>query len=375
MQPEKERGYSAYIFAKDVPSDYCVIDQENLYKIQRLYMNVGGLLLIIAIMIGAPMILVAVYDNLRMKLERDEAKESTNVLSFFWSFVLVSALADMIILVLDVLTITYNIKLYPSHPNGQGFHDIYIYFILFFVLLFVMIVGDSISMSFALRYIKPSKDFPAPKLLEFIKKLLSIICVICQKQENHGTPQQEQSSHERTPLIEHKKDLCRWCQQCYDRICLTLLGSIVVTLFFQLICFHSLYIVLGVMSTPIETLSITAFYIAYFFCFVAFLAIILKSSNKSEFYESFKWINLLKFIFLLVAAIFFVTSAVFFILYFHHYVIMVQNYSNDGGFTAIIGSILPSALVTFGGYCATKLIRCTTSHSPPTGGPALQQNA
>ena len=70
MKLGKEKGYSAYIFSNDTASDYCVIDNENLYEKQRLYMNLGGMCLVVAIMIGTPVLLVGVYDNLRKKLEQ-----------------------------------------------------------------------------------------------------------------------------------------------------------------------------------------------------------------------------------------------------------------------------------------------------------------
>lgn len=85
MQLDREKGSSAYVFSQK-SSDYCVIGQEDQYAIQRIYLNVGAILLIFAIMFAAPLTLVVVYDDFHEKVEG-------NMLFFIWSLVLVSAFA------------------------------------------------------------------------------------------------------------------------------------------------------------------------------------------------------------------------------------------------------------------------------------------
>ena len=168
-------------------------------------------------------------------------------------------------------------------------------------------------------------------------------------------------------------------RSCCSECLVFLFGTFSLSLFLQLVCFHSMYIILGALRTPIETISITTFYIADFFCFVAFFAIVLKSTNNPEYYKlkdcKSLFVNCLKCICTLIAAVLFIAAAILFILYFQNYVIMVQQYSNDGGFLAIIGSILPFALVSFGGYCATRLIGCIKDPAPveATGNPAAPE--
>ena len=379
MKLGKEKGYSAYIFSNDTASDYCVIDNENLYEKQRLYMNLGGMCLVVAIMIGAPVLLVGVYDNLRKKLEQKNNNPSpssspeNNKLFFFWSFTFVSTIVNVLILYLDISTIVANINLYPSNPNESGFYDIYIYIILSATLLVATMIGDFIGVIIAVVKVNPSGEnkFPVPALFQFVRKLLT-----CGKECGPG--QRQGDGYEPIPGSEGNcwskvKRSC--CSECL----VFLFGSVSLTLFFQLVCFHSMYIILGALSTPIETISITTFYIADFFCFVAFFAIVLKSTNNPEYYKlkdcKSLIANFFKCICPLIAAVFFVAAAILFILYFQNYVIMVQQYSNNGGYLAIIGSILPSALVSFSGYCATKLIGCTKDPAPveATGNPAAPE--
>ena len=49
--------------------------------------------------------------------------------------------------------------------------------------------------------------------------------------------------------------------------------------------FHALYMLLGAISTPVETLSITTLYTACYFCLIALIAIVLKITNNPDYYE------------------------------------------------------------------------------------------
>ena len=322
MELGKEKGYSAYIFSADTASDYCVIDNENLYATQRLYMNLGGMILVVAIMIAAPVLLVGVYDNLRNKLEQKNNPSPSsifekNMLFFFWSFAFVSFIVDGIILAFDIKTIIENIKLYPSNPNGLGFHDIFIYIIAFSAILGATIIGDFICVVIAVVIVNRPGDnkFPVPALFESIRKLLTYCCRCCCCYYCHKKPADGYQQ------IDGPKSCCSECL-------VFLFGSFSLTLFFQLVCFHSMYIILGALSTPIETLSIITFYIAYFFCFVAFFAIVLKSTNNPAYFEHQSFFeNCLKWICPLIAAFFFTAAAILFILFFQNYVVMIQQYS------------------------------------------------
>ncbi len=396
---DKEKGFSVYFFEDDNPSDFCIIDQESDYSKQRLYMNVGAVILVIAVMLATPVTLVGVYDTFHKKVEG-------NKMYFVWSIVTVSSVATGLMIVIDVKTVLINITLYPKNKADPGYHDIYIYFILSSAALGVIVLGDTIVTIVALVYVKPVGDrkFPIPELFKFIKFLLSC-CGCCRSCEGRGRAQADRRPENQPLLVEEGGNQenavqggevavvqgnagaqrLRVQQLCCSECLVLLLGSVFFTLFLQLTSFHSVYILLGTIGTPVQTLSITSFYIATYFCLVAFIAVVLKSTDKQEYYslKDFKLSNLIKCLVILTSAGLFITCAVFFVIYFYNYTVMVQGYHNSGGIFGIVGSLLPSLLVVFGGWCGTKLIKCikppnnepqTTIRSTSTPPPATPPN-
>lgn len=232
----KEKGYSAYVFSTDAPSDYCVIDQEEAYAKLRLYANVGSMILSITIMIASPLTLVAVYDFACKNLKG-------NSIFIAWSLMFVSGIAACLMFVYDGFTIGYNIILYPSSPKGVGFHDIFIYFIVFAVFLGVLLLGDLFLMICALMYLQPSQHqrFPTPELFKFFKTIFSKICFCCRPQAEADLQQGWRKK---------LRESC--CSECL----VLLFGMVYFTLFMELASFHLLYMLLGAISTPVETLSI-----------------------------------------------------------------------------------------------------------------------
>jgi hypothetical protein len=144
-----------------------------------------------------------------------------------------------------------------------------------------------------------------------------------------------------------------WCENL-----VLLFGCASFTLFLQLVSFHSFYIILGILSTPVETLSITMFYFASFFCLVAFVAIALKFSNNPIHYRGLKCFSITKFAAFLLAAGLFIGCVSLFSYFFYNYVITVQSYRNSDGILTVVGGAFPSVLITLGGFAGTKLINC-----------------
>lgn len=361
MPLNDERGFSVYYFARDNPSDYCVIGQEDIYSQQRLYMNLGAIFLLFAVMFVTPVFLVTVYDNFR-----DKVKEDQNVLSFVWSVVIVSAISAFIMIGYDIGTIVINTKLYPSKADHIGFHDIFLYFVIFSVVLGSLIIGDVVCIAVGLVYIKPSGDraFPIPELLKFLKGLPCLCFKCCTRAREEGEPpaapaQQPPAVAPHAPPQDPQAPEGRiWKRLCCSECILLLLGGVSFTLFLQFSTYHLVYILLGVMSTPVETLSITAFYVASYFFLVAFIAIFLKSTDNKNLYDPCSCTNFLKFLVPLVAGGLFIACSVPFMMYFFNYITMVQTSRNNGGFVAVLGSILPSVLVSAGGWFGTRIIDC-----------------
>ena len=111
MRQDREKGFSVYFFANK-SSDYCILNQEDLYSNQRHYMNIGSILLTFAIMLAIPLVLVAVYERFCEKMT-----DSQNMRSIVWSIMFVSAVCAGIMFIYDVLTVILDIRFYPSEAG------------------------------------------------------------------------------------------------------------------------------------------------------------------------------------------------------------------------------------------------------------------
>ena len=133
-------------------------------------------------------------------------------------------------------------------------------------------------------------------------------------------------------------------------------------LFLQLMSFHSVYIVLGTIATPVETLSLTTFYIALFFNLVAFIAVFLKATDDIDYNQKCGWKELIcitmKCLLPLLAVGLFAVCAFFFVIYFSNYLTVIQGSNNSVGILSVLGSILPSALIGLAGFCGTRIMNC-----------------
>ena len=133
-------------------------------------------------------------------------------------------------------------------------------------------------------------------------------------------------------------------------------------LFLQLMSFHSVYIVLGTIATPVKTLSLTTFYIALFFSLVAFVAVFLKATDDIDYNQRCerkeKVCILMKCLLPLFAVGLFAVCAFFFVRYFSNYLTVIQGSNNSVGILSVLGSILPSALIGLAGFCGTRIMNC-----------------
>ena len=416
MQLDTEKGYSVYYFG-DKESDYCVIDQDDEYYQQRLNMNVGSIVLVVCIMLAIPLIFVTVHDNFCKKMTKNK-----NMLFFVWSTLVVAASCALPILILDVMTYVYNINFYSS----GSFNDIHTYFILFISLIGVVLVLNLVTLAASLAYLK-HKDtdeiFPIPKILKFRKRCCCVRCCSQERtedpqvrtgdpqvrtgdtqvrtgdpQERTGDPQERtEDCQERTedPQVRTGDPQARtgdsqartgdsqvrtgdpqertgdpqetggtFLELCWSDCIVLLIAMYLFMLFLQLMSFHSVYIVLGTIATPVKTLSLTTFYIALFFSLVAFVAVFLKATDDIiiDYNQSCEWKNAvciaMKYLLPLLVVGLFAVCAFFFVRYFSNYLTVIQGSNNSVGILSVLGSILPSALIGLAGFCGTRIMNC-----------------
>ena len=122
-------------------------------------------------------------------------------------------------------------------------------------------------------------------------------------------------------------------------------GTLVLTMFLQLSGFHIFLIILGVLVTPINSISMFCFYIAFTFLSIAFVAILLKMSNTDK---GFVW--LVTFVIGFVG----LTSSITLILYYYSHIYSVDDNTYHSGALTILDHILPAAITAliafFGKY-------------------------
>ncbi len=78
-----------------------------------------------------------------------------------------------------------------------------------------------------------------------------------------------------------------WPCNCNKKICAQSValwfGNFMVTAFLQLIGFHVFFMVLGVLATPVHSLSMICFFVSFFVLSIVFFAMLLKITNTENY--------------------------------------------------------------------------------------------
>ena len=118
-------------------------------------------------------------------------------------------------------------------------------------------------------------------------------------------------------------------------------------MFLQLSGFHIFFIILGVLATPINSISMFCFYIAFTFLSIAFVAILLKMSNTDK---GFVW--LVTFVICFVG----LASLITLILYYYSYIYSIDDNTYHSGALTILGHILPAAVTVLLAFFGKNII-------------------
>lgn len=218
---------------------------------------------------------------------------------------------------------------YPSAPSDT-LHHIYCFMVFFTVGLALLPFINIITFVFPCTFIKHTKlnhKLPLPSCLEEISDFRN-----------------------------HKRHLSGryYCSQCVA----LLFGYISCSWLLELIAYHFIYIVLGTIVTPMETLATLSFMISAFLCVVIFCAIVFKSTSLNN-YDGKAWNIICCTLPVMVVGILFLGCLGCFMWYFHTYITLVQTYNTSQGIWHVIGSILPtifsSIFVLWGKYMLDNL--------------------
>ena len=320
-----EKGYSVYYMDPKIWSQYCVINYETpIYMTQRYILNVGTLIFVIVAVIGSPLIFIALYRSIL-----EESKKHNSSKFIIWSAGFSSTIASGAIIANDIITIyhLFKSKLYPK--DTDQFIDLYYFSITFTSMLGILLVANCVTFLLPMCYISSNPDLE--KKLE-----LPQCCNALANKLNCCCP------------CALKNLLCRECAALF-------ISHVGCSYFLELLAFHILYIVLGAIVTPVETLSTIFFYMAIYFFFVVIGAITLRAWDTLFFKK--KWHNFcFCYVPLLILVLLFLFCFGGFIYYFQTYITLVQTYSTSQGIWHVIGSILPTAIVTSLGIWGKHLL-------------------
>jgi len=303
-------------------NQYCVLDDEDSHYHQlEVVINSGTIILVVSVILSCPLLFIALYGKLL-----DKAKKGNNTRYFIWSFAIAAIPMDILITASDLILL---LEIYPwySHQSSLIFAFIVVYTVGLVSLIFInapIFIGPML-------YIKYNRDLnkklPLPSCFNAIAERCNCIC------KCHGG---------------------YFCRECV----FLMIGYTSFTWMLELLAYHIIYILLGAIVTPMETLATLSFYIAAYFSMVVYAAIVIKVMD-SDYYQT----KTKNFFFCIMPAI--IVGLLFlgwigcFMWYFHTYITLVQTYSTSQGIWHVIGSILPtifsSIFVLWGKYILDKM--------------------
>ena len=148
----------------------------------------------------------------------------------------------------------------------------------------------------------------------------------------------------------YHKGCCRYC------IAIAL-GYTIVVHFLQLLSFHVVYIILGAIALPFETLSVLCNYVTAYLFAVIYIAVILKYMNK-VYFQNYISLNFLCCILpLLIGGLSLITGVACFTALFYRFTEVMEFTSQNEGVLGVVKSFLPSLFVTLLGFIGHKILK------------------
>ncbi len=322
-------GYSMLMYNESL-SLYCVHNREEEYNTIRILLTTAACFLAFFFSIGTPTILVGVYGRLHKKM----ADRSRDWQYIVWAVAIVAFFLTPAMIAADIFFVS-NYKRNMDHNT-----------IICYCFLVVTVVTGLLTVALGLCYIISIRgtitvdgeilkfsDFPVPHALELLIYAFDRFCGFgCKSGKN----------------------------------VVIFLACSSFTHFLVLVGFHGIYMILGVVASPIVILSRISFYITASLCLVAFTAFFLKFSDKSQCdklcktdvqEKYFKVIRVISYVPPVLSAFLLFASVVMFGVFYYYFSIVINNWHNDD-FLSILGSFLPSALLAFASFCGKELMNC-----------------
>ncbi len=321
-----ERGFSVlYLDEPSKWSHYCVLDEEvPEYKNTEYVLNIATIILVLSTCLACPLLFVSMYKTLATR-----ANQSHSTKYIIWSVPLAAILFDFLIVINDGFVLWNMYDQYPSQPNDRLYY-MYCFMIFFTIGLALLPAINIVTFLVPCTFIKHSNQnntLPLPSCLSEIAD----VCI-----------------HQRH-LNGHYYHL---------QSCSILFGYVSCSWLLELTAYHIIYIILGTIVTPMETLATLSFIVSAFLCVVIFNAIFLKSISLN-YYSNTSYNLLCCIVPVFVTGVLFMLCLGCFMWYFHRYITLVQTYNTSQGIWHVIGSIIPtifsSIFVLWGKYTLDNL--------------------
>ncbi len=350
MPEGKERGFTQYYYDTSEPSGYCILDKEGKYERQRIYLGItiGCLLAFIAICV--PLIFYMIFNKFHEVMKQPQNNEKKNNWRYFtWGTVATCCFLSLIISIYDIYVFASNIRYYPRHSNGKESHYMYRIYVFFCVVISLMIlcfIFDAVLISLSLCLIKKAnsgdkciKDIEIPVWFQKVLKILPCCCCCCGETDMPAVHRPQEPEQNRP--CNCNKTICAQSVALW-------FGNFMVTAFLQLIGFHVFFMGLGVLATPVPSLSMICFFVSFFVLSIVFFAMLLKITNTE---------NYCIFFFSFILAVLGLSSFISLVLYYYSYFLAVEDYNYDSVILTLLGHILPVAVSGFLIFCGQRLVQ------------------
>ena len=387
--PFDQKGYSVYYYDSTTSSKYCVIKHEHYYATQRHLLNIASVLVILFTVVGFPFLFVELYqpvidmlkdtnqendtsrqndtnqqnDTSRQNDTNQEKNSSGSAYWRFitWSVVIVSLIVNILILVNNVFVLNDSDEQYDSTSRN-------LVFAITVICYFVGII-DFLSCLAAIGYLdwfkSFPKDLPLPLLLEKTCKPDNNCCTRANDVEQ-GSSQGNHENRSTGTCSCHRKGCCLYS------IAIAF-GYAIFVHFLQLISFHTVYIILGAIASPFETLSVLCNYVTGYLFAVIYIAVILKymdkvyfikhSQNGVEQQDCCAMLRILSLnvmcciIPLITGGILLIASVALFTAFFYKFTEVMELTNQNEGVVGVVKSFLPSLFVSLLGFFGHKILK------------------
>ena len=320
----RESGSSVYVFGNNA-DEYCIFNEVPSFSQLRVLLYVA---LIVAELTGAvaiPLLVATVYK----KLQKKKGKKVSNALYFIYAAIITIGILLLAIFSFDCIAIHLVL-------TSNSFPETHTAFLALAVFLVIFPVIDLIAVICAVRKLCKPLRCQSPCGLANNHERRQLLSA--QPEDEHSDTSGQNVSETASPTENEEPDNVR--PNC--TACIILFFSMMcVTLFTQLVLFNSVYLFMAIIAAPVETGSFLLLYAASLFCFVSFLAVVLKVLHQAGPHRTnLKWIGYCLSCVVLLAML--GAGVIVFIVFTYLYSKLNEEYRNDGGVMTFIGALLPS---------------------------------